>query len=62
MFLILGTPRGLDFNEVKGQLLEIEGVTGVHDLHIWSIAMNKLAFSVHLSIGMKTYISLYHIL
>ncbi len=31
------TPRGIDINEIKGHLLEIEGVSDVHHIHIRSI-------------------------
>ncbi|MDO4765956.1 MAG: cation diffusion facilitator family transporter, partial [Eubacteriales bacterium] len=30
-------PHGVDLDEIKEHLLEIEGVKGVHHIHIWSI-------------------------
>ena len=35
--LLEGTPEDIDYEEVKQALLDIEHVTDVHDLHIWTI-------------------------
>ncbi|KAK5581330.1 hypothetical protein RB653_001361 [Dictyostelium firmibasis] len=48
--LMEGVPPEIDVSEVKGDLSEIEGVTEVHDLHIWSITLGRPALSVHLTI------------
>ncbi|PAV78134.1 hypothetical protein WR25_01868 isoform H [Diploscapter pachys] len=48
--LMEATPSHLDFNSVKKELLQIEGVLSLHDLHLWNLSMDKLAFSVHLAI------------
>ncbi|KAN0041011.1 hypothetical protein ACTFIV_003547 [Dictyostelium citrinum] len=48
--LMEGVPPEIDVSEVKGDLAEIEGVTEVHDLHIWSITLGRPALSVHLTI------------
>jgi len=31
------TPNGIDINELKERILEIEGITDVHHIHAWSI-------------------------
>lgn len=41
-------PRGVDVDEVRAALLAVEGVRGLHDLHIWSISTSFVALSVHL--------------
>lgn len=46
--LMEGTPEGLEFTEVERVILDIPGVRGVHDLHIWSISSSDLALSAHL--------------
>ncbi|XGW14726.1 hypothetical protein V3C99_000754 [Haemonchus contortus] len=48
--LMEATPRHMDFNAVKEDLAAIENVQSVHDLHMWSLNMDKTALSVHLAI------------
>ncbi|EFO83693.1 CRE-TTM-1 protein [Caenorhabditis remanei] len=48
--LMEATPPHFDLNDIKKALFGLTGVQGVHDLHLWSIGMDKTAFSVHLSI------------
>lgn len=48
---VLAAPRHMDFNAVRDDLAAIEGVQGVHDLHLWSLNMDKTAMAVHLAIG-----------
>ncbi|CAH8561587.1 unnamed protein product [Schistosoma margrebowiei] len=48
--LMEATPRGLNFNEVKNSLMNINGVKEIHNLHMWSLTTNKTAVSVHLAI------------
>ncbi|RTG80653.1 solute carrier family 30 (zinc transporter), member 2 [Schistosoma bovis] len=35
--LMEATPRGLNFNEVKNSLMNINGVKEIHNLHMWKI-------------------------
>ena len=37
-----------NIEEMENQLLEIEGVIEVHDLHVWSLSMGKLSMTCHL--------------
>ncbi len=46
--LMESTPEGIDPTAVKRALAEVEGVQEVHDLHIWSASVHKVALSVHL--------------
>jgi len=46
--LMEGTPSGIKYEEVKEDLLILEDVKEVHDLHIWSISTKHLALSAHL--------------
>eukprot|EP00741_Cyanophora_paradoxa_P001895 tig00000523_g1835.t1 len=46
--LMEATPPGVSPDTVKGDLLQIASVTEVHDLHVWSVAVNLRALSVHL--------------
>lgn len=46
--LMEGTPDGIDVDEVRRQLLAVDGVTGVHDLHVWTITTGFVALSAHI--------------
>jgi cobalt-zinc-cadmium efflux system protein len=45
--LLEGTPRDIDMRQMVGDLLNIEGVRGVHDLHVWSVTESLRALSAH---------------
>lgn len=45
--LLEGTPAGIDLAQVRESLSQLPGVTGLHDLHIWSLTSNVHAMSVH---------------
>ena len=49
--LMEGTPSGISYDLVKKDLLKIQGVSNVHDLHMWSITVDKLAVMVHLQVA-----------
>lgn len=48
--LIEGTPRGISPREVATAISEVDGVQGVHNLHIWSICSHISAMSVHCNV------------
>src|SRR5215470_9605138 len=41
-------PEGVDAAAVRAHLLEIPGVTGLHDLHIWGMSTTETALTCHL--------------
>lgn len=41
-------PEGIDPNAVEDYLANLEGVTTVHDLHIWAMSTTEVALTVHL--------------
>jgi cobalt-zinc-cadmium efflux system protein len=45
--LLEGVPREVDINEVAEAMKDIEGVKGIHHLHIWTICSHVLALSSH---------------
>jgi cobalt-zinc-cadmium efflux system protein len=49
--LMEGTPRHLDLDKIKKNLLEIAGVEDVHDLHTWSITSELIMISCHMTIS-----------
>jgi len=48
--LIEGTPIHLGHEEIKNSILKVRGVTGVFDLHIWTISSGIHALSAHVVI------------
>ena len=48
--LLEGTPEDVDYCEVEKALLNIEHVTDVHDLHIWTITSGIPSLSAHLTL------------
>ncbi len=46
-----GKPQSVNQDKIKGHLLEINGVLGVHHVHIWSISTNETALTAHVLIG-----------
>ena len=41
-------PQGIDPDQVRGYLAAIDGVSEVHDLHIWAMSTTETALTVHL--------------
>jgi cobalt-zinc-cadmium efflux system protein len=48
--LIEGTPSHLCHEEIKNSILKVKGVTGVFDLHVWTITSGIHALSAHVVI------------
>lgn len=46
--LMEGVPSNLSYEEIKRALFQIKGVTGIFDLHIWSITSGINALSAHI--------------
>jgi cobalt-zinc-cadmium efflux system protein len=43
-----GVPRSIELAGVRDYLGRLEGVTEVHDLHVWAMSTNETALTVHL--------------
>ncbi len=48
--LLEGVPPHLDVEEIRTALMEIKGVTAVHDLHVWTITSGFDSLTAHLII------------
>jgi cobalt-zinc-cadmium efflux system protein len=48
--LLEGLPRGIELHCVTASMRAVEGVLGVHDLHIWSLGSSTHALSCHVLI------------
>lgn len=47
--LLEGTPAHINIESLQESLLRMPGVTGVHDLHVWTISSGMEALSAHIS-------------
>ncbi len=45
---LLAAPARIDLNEVKQHLASFDGVTAVHDLHVWPMSTTETALTAHL--------------
>ena len=43
------SPRHIDVEELRGALAAVDGVTGVHDLHVWTLVPGKDMATAHLT-------------
>jgi cobalt-zinc-cadmium efflux system protein len=48
--LMEGSPSNISYEEVKQAILQVKGVTGVFELHIWTITSGMHALSAHVII------------
>jgi cobalt-zinc-cadmium efflux system protein len=46
--LLEATPRDVDMTAMLNDVLQVQGVMGVHDLHVWSITGNLRTMSAHI--------------
>jgi cobalt-zinc-cadmium efflux system protein len=49
--LLEATPRNVSLPEVAQRIASIPGVSGVHDLHVWTLTSGVLAMSGHAVVG-----------
>jgi len=48
--LLEGVPEGIELAEISGALLDLPGVTDVHDLHVWALTNGKISLTAHMII------------
>jgi cobalt-zinc-cadmium efflux system protein len=48
--LLEGAPAGMEMRHIQRQIERVDGVNGVHDLHVWSIGSATHALSCHIAI------------
>ncbi|MGH9174424.1 MAG: cation diffusion facilitator family transporter, partial [Vicinamibacterales bacterium] len=49
--LLEATPVGIDPNAVRNAIASVDGVNGVHDLHIWTVTSGLVALSGHVEVS-----------
>jgi len=47
--LMEGAPGHIDIDALSAAMFEIQGVTSIHDLHVWSITSGMVALSAHVT-------------
>lgn len=50
LILMNATPEGIDLHEIKNTLESINGITEIHDLHVWNPAAQSIALACHLTV------------
>jgi cobalt-zinc-cadmium efflux system protein len=45
--LLEGVPKGIALENVRAAILNVAGVTGVHDLHVWSLTSGRMCLTAH---------------
>jgi len=45
---LAGVPAGIELDEVAAELGSLDGVTAVHDLHVWPLSTTENALTAHL--------------
>lgn len=48
--LLQGVPRGFDLKAIRAAMGAVEGVAGVHDLHLWSVAGDDASLTAHVAV------------
>jgi len=48
VILIQKAPTHLNFESLKGNIMKVEGVSGIHDLHVWELTNGMAMTSVHI--------------
>lgn len=49
--LLEATPRGLELESIAKTIRSVDGVMGVHDLHVWTITSGLYALSGHITMN-----------
>jgi len=45
--LMEGVPGGLNIKEIESTILRVDGVTDVHDLHVWAVSSGRNVLTSH---------------
>lgn len=51
--LLQGVPDGIDIDQVEQGIRAVDGVSDVHDLHIWALTSGKNVLSAHLVVDLS---------
>lgn len=48
LILLQNIPISMKVDDIKGELLKIEGVLAVHEFHVWQLTLDKIIASAHI--------------
>lgn len=51
--LMEATPAGINVSKLCKKLRAIDGVTGVHDMHVWAISNDKVMMTSHINVSQE---------
>lgn len=51
--MLQGVPSEISFDQVRNDILDVQGVLSVHELHIWQLSESKVIASVHVTASRK---------
>ena len=49
LILMEASPLEFDVDQLKNDLMSVQGVIEVHDIHVWSLSIGKISMSCHLT-------------
>ncbi|MDX8045670.1 cation diffusion facilitator family transporter [Gracilibacillus sp. S3-1-1] len=52
--LMEGTPNNISYEAIENDLVQLDGVITIHDLHVWTITSNFPALSCHIVVDNET--------
>jgi cobalt-zinc-cadmium efflux system protein len=50
LILMNATPPGIDLFDIQKSLESIDGITEIHDLHVWNPSAENIALAVHITV------------
>ena len=50
LILMNATPPGINLSEIQSALESLEGVSEIHDLHVWNPSAESIALAVHITV------------
>ncbi len=50
LILMNATPPGIDLEEIQKALEALDGITDIHDLHVWNPSSESIALAVHITV------------
>ncbi|NLU68872.1 cation diffusion facilitator family transporter [Streptomyces sp. HNM0574] len=51
--LLEAAPKNVDLEQVRAHILDVEGVEGLHDLHVWTITSGMPVLSAHVVVSQQ---------
>lgn len=48
---MIGVPYNIDTDAIEDALRDLPDVVLVHNIHVWSLTVDKIAIAVHIAVG-----------